>query len=95
MDTSVLRTRWLLSSLYIPQALSSTRETVMVLSSLMVLLHFPEWQTGEVFLLHPSCVEALKTMKFMLLRKEGVCYGSTSSTSDLETTRMSYQIARA
>ena len=62
----------------------------MVLSSLMVLLHFPEWQTGEVFLLHPSCVETLKTMKFMLLRKEeGVSYMSTSSTSDLETTRMS------
>ena len=53
-------------------SLSSIRETAMRLSSLTVLLHFSEWQADELFLLHPSCVETLKTMKFMLLSKEGV-----------------------
>ena len=53
----------------------------MRLSSLTVLLHFPEWQADELFLLHPSCVETLKTMEFMLLSKEGVresicCWGT-------------------
>ena len=57
---------------YIVKKCSGFRGDVSNVAFRYILLCCPEWQLDAVTLLHPSCGLTLKTMKFMLQKKEEV-----------------------
>jgi len=47
-------------------------DLTLIMAALQEIVKIVEWQVDAVTLLHPSCVQTLKTMKFMLQRKDEV-----------------------